>query len=304
MKTNFALLLIFLVTFFSCKKHDSQPEEKPTVYIVGSEGNDNFLWTNNVPENIDIEPTSVYVNGDDLYIAGKRTNKPCYTKNGVITYLADNGVATSIFVNNNNIYVGGSKNFNATIWNNGTETELTTNNSVIFDIFVKDNVVYAVGVESSKATAWQNGVPQTLSDINFSYAISVFVDDNNNVYYLWKGEGVFHLVKNGTEVLSVSDANIKSVFVENDDVYVAGDYYNGSKFVAAYWKNNIRIDLTDGSENSYVDDFFVKNGDVYVIGSIELDNSNYDLILWKNGTPTVIYPNVTLTSYLDGIFVK
>ena len=309
MKTYFTLLLIFLFTFFSCKKHDSQPEKEPTVYIVGIIEGNNTLWVNNIPESIDIDPSSVYVNGEDVYIAGIKTGKPCYTKNGVITYLADNnGSANSIFVNNNNIYVGGRKNLIATIWNNDVATELTSNSSVVYDIFVKDNTVYAVGNEKidgiTKARAWQNGVPETLSDINFSFARSVFVDDDNNVYYIWKGEGVSHLVKNGTEIFTESNADFRSVFVENGDVYVAGTYNNGSEYVASYWKNNIRIDLTDGTAPSYVDGFFVKNGDVYVIGSKELDNGNQDFILWKNGTTTVISPNVTLSSYLESIFVK
>ena len=319
MKTRFAFFLsIFLFTFFSCRKEDVKPDPvpEPTVYIVGNVEGNYFLWTDNVPESIDIDGQSVYVDGDDVYIAGTKWEnnyrKPCYTKNGSITYLADNGYAKSIFIDNNNVFVGGVSNNGVTIWNNGIATQFTNNASDVYDIFVKDNIVYAIGNEQKsigevfQAKAWKNGVPINLGNNNAqSDGTSVFVY-NDDVYFTWINydTGNSYLVKNGTQVFSEFGARFNSVFVENGDVYIAGKYWNGDHFEAAYWKNNSRIDLTtDGNKNAGAEDIFVKNGDVYVIGRQYVSNNDYDLILWKNDIPTVVSPNAHV-GVLSSIFVK
>jgi hypothetical protein len=95
------------------------------------------------------------------------------------------------------------------------------------------------------------------------------------------------------------DAGASSVFVHNNDVYVAGYEKNSSgKEIAKYWKNGAAVSLPDdGSLGAWATAIVVSAaGDVYVAG---IDFTTYDnwghplsvVKYWKNGAP------VTLSNY-------
>ncbi|MEO7393576.1 MAG: hypothetical protein ABIU11_01460 [Chitinophagaceae bacterium] len=66
---------------------------------------------------------------------------------------------------------------------------------------------------------------------------------------------------------------------EEVDVYVAGYEYNGSGYVAKYWKNSSPVTLGDGDANSIT----VSGNDVYVCGD-GVGGATY----WKNGSPVTL----------------
>ena len=97
---------------------------------------------------------------------------------------ADYRAASSVFVSGNDVYVAGigisdssySKSpFRATLWKNGIPTQLSANHSDAYSVFVSGNDVYVAGSElDGRATLWKNGIPTFLSSNN-AYTLSVFV---------------------------------------------------------------------------------------------------------------------------------
>lgn len=84
------------------------------------------------------------------------------------------------------------------------------------------------------------------------------------------------------------------------DVYVAGWKYN-SKLnpVAAFWKNGVQTELTDGTTNlAWAYSVYVSGtDDVYVAGKDGLKS-----VLWKNGVATVLSSDLSSSAY--SVFVS
>ena len=65
-------------------------------------------------------------------------------------------------------------------------------------------------------------------------------------------------------------------------VFVAGEEWNGSFYVAKYWVDGQEVILSDGTGNAITSSIFVANKDVYVAGS---DNKNFGgAVYWKNNS--------------------
>lgn len=124
------------------------------VYAIGSSVSggspsiENLMWKNGIPTTINISPNSIFINGNDIYIAGRVGNMACIWKNGIVTQLTNGvkqGFATSVFVKDNDVYVTGFERDQATafsvgkVWKNGIATNLTDGSGTaeINDIFVK-----------------------------------------------------------------------------------------------------------------------------------------------------------------------
>jgi hypothetical protein len=174
-------------------------------------------------------------------------------KNGVAQILTDGtdqAKAHSIFVSGNDVYVAGIENISGRLWKNGVAQKLTDirPNSV----FVSGNDVYLAGTGANKfkfegdtmvvpySLIWKNGVTQRFTDedisiktrssrdnLEFSNASSVFVS-GNDVYVLgsfgkrYASESSVIVWKNG-EAQILADGSLwgdASVFVYDNDVYV------------------------------------------------------------------------------------
>jgi len=158
------------------------------VYVLGSEGttskhikvwkNSTLIYDIEVP--YEIWPTSMYVYGSDVYIAGYEsgtyaTKGVRVWKNGIETILTNPDkyktlYANSIFVKNNNVYVVGYRtssgaNDGAVLWTNGIAEY--TPNAYFYSVFVYGNDVYVAGETYIASTwypaIWKNGEITLLS---------------------------------------------------------------------------------------------------------------------------------------------
>lgn len=229
---------------------------------------------------------SVFVAGNDIYIAGITIGKdisgddadlPTLWKNGVAQHLSNRmGEAKSVYVLGNDVYVAGRVGDVVTLWKNGIAQNLTNgkNWACANSVFVLGNDVYVVGSEDGNAKLWKNGVSQNLKGGN--NANSVFVV-GNDIYVVGEGDYAAKLWKNGNpqNLSDNSDYVVPhSIYVSGNDVYVAG---STESYRAKFWKNGVEQKLTDKS-GSGAFSVFVAGNDVYVAGW----ESGF-ATLWKNG---------------------
>ncbi len=69
-----------------------------------------------------------------------------------------------------------------------------------------------------------------------------------------------------------------------NDFYIAGYEYNGSKWIAKYWKNGTSVALSNGSQDAYGESVAVVGNDVYVAGCEVNSSGKLVAKYWKNGT--------------------
>ena len=113
---------------------------------------------------------SVYVSGDDVYVAGCDGDVATVWKNGKAQPLADGTNAHSVFVLGSDVYVAGQKISQdisvAKLWKNGTEQNLDIENmetTLASSVFVSGNDVYVLGGGSRtfssgyQSRLWKNG---------------------------------------------------------------------------------------------------------------------------------------------------
>lgn len=196
------------------------------IHVVGQESNGTIAllkyWKNGTSVSIGdgVSPSSaraVVITGNDIFIAGEEQNKAKYWKNGLATSLSDglNSASTSsIAISGNDVYVSGmvsdGTNYYGQYWKNGAAVILPNNVNLNIDkLIIVNNDVYLSGNLPGAATYWKNNVPTSLpinSKPSFAHSITVY----------------------------------------ENDVYVAGNDFNGKVKIAKYWKNGTAITLTDG----------------------------------------------------------
>jgi len=191
----------------------------------------------------------------------------------------------------------------------GKNTEKFDKKTIKSFLNVKKGDVYVAGQEYNEqgisvAKLWKNGIEQNLSDGKIEgSANSVFVY-NEDVYVAgYLGDDAV-LWKNGiTQRLGIGSA--LSVFVSEGDVYVAGNEYSAQYKVtlARLWKNGVTQNLTtEGNFYSDAYSVYVFGNDVYVAGS---ENIKYKGVakLWKNGVAQNL-TNPSNYSSANSVFVS
>jgi hypothetical protein len=265
--------------------------------------------------------TSIYVSGDEVFLAGYACYWDFYPykamiwRNGMVQPLTNGNYESgsfSIVAWNDDVYVAGYESSVAMLWKNGVPIPLSdaTVPTHATSLFVSNGDVYVVGNERhadfNKAILWKNGKPQYLS--GGSYATSVFVSGND--VYVAGGNELHGMVwKNGVEQILFSHGDnsyASSVYVAGEDVYVAGyehqlDYtysfedniiYGPAK--ALVWKNGVPTPLTNGSQDAKANSISVSGDDVYVVGY-----KGDTAVIWKNGIA-----NSLGNGYASAVFIR
>ena len=294
-------LLFAAILLTGCPKDPTTPDnpeeleewpEGQNVYVAGFEKiQDNSvarLWKNGAMENltgsggstvrstnvISSEALSVFVKGNDVYVAGYDV-----------------------------ILSDGEMIGRARLWKNGAEQQLEngTLTEQAFSVFVSGNDVYVLGREAldpiplSKRWVfkiWKNGKAEIFAEGTHECQVNSIFVSGGNVYIVGCGiKSVSYnsiitakLWINGKEenlTGSTNNSCAHSVFVSGSDVYVAGWDYNepGHFSVAKYWMNGKVVNLTDGTKNAQAYSVYVSGSDIYVAG-----HEDFKAKLWKNGT--------------------
>jgi hypothetical protein len=178
--------------------------------------------------------------------------------------VTDNSVVNN-FSDANKIYIAAG----SFRWENGKSTELTSdlsgipNNGICegYSIFGLGSDIYIPGRKNTASdnrslpAYWKNGIPNSLTIFsNTTYGVA------------------------------------KSIFVEGNDVYVAGtlsyksnQISNADAEMATIWKNNVSTKLSN-SLISRATSVFVSGTDIYVCGQEWNGSSGMVPTFWKNGT--------------------
>jgi hypothetical protein len=241
---------------------------------------------------------SVHVDGDDVYIGGMAreriggvwTSSATLWKNGqkqtLSITLPDGGgtyvigsmflrahgsAINSVYVHNGFVYaVGGISGIGSTesaiLWINNRGTILDTRGTrgAAHDVVVRGNNIYVVGNLNNRAVVWVNGVPELLNNNN-SEAVSIFIKD--------------------------------------DDIYIAGiinSTAGGTQ--AVLWKNGVMQQLShSGFSASRTTGVFVHENNVYVSGFVVNPDSSHRAVLYVNGVLQLLSENA---SRAEAVFVS
>src|SRR5690606_3106496 len=253
---------------------------------------------------IAVEDGTVHVAGERIYSSSRATAFH-WQWNNFDELTESNGFASGkdICVSNGDIYIGGIKNESTSVtsivyWKNGELVTVASGALGSTDggsIVVKGNDVYVAGVVDGVPMYWKNGNGVVLEG-GVGQITSMAVADNGDVYvagYTFGSPNLAQYWKNGERhVLGVGenpnhDSEARGIFIENNDVYVAGwekiprPSGGGSVSVARYWKNGEPVDLTDGANRAEANGIFVLEGDVYVAGVDFMDRRR--ATYWRNG---------------------
>lgn len=202
------------------------------------------------------------VNGD-VFIAGYLGGQAVFWKNGEVIFLTDEktiGHALCITVSGNDVYVGGSvKDVNnkyvAAYWVNGNE--IRPAGSYVNSIFVKDNNVYLAGSFGTTFKYLKNDSEVSLNEPSRDMGTSsIFVNENDDVYIAAPGR-IWHNDEQTKVMVDGKEVGFAFMQVLDNNIYGGITYYNGSHYVAAYWKDGEVINITDGTNNSGVSDIEV-----------------------------------------------
>jgi hypothetical protein len=230
--------------------------------------------------------TAIVVSNGDVYVSGSETNDTNdtafakYWKNGIPIDLHDNGSASanSIAVIGNDVYVAGDTRIGnrhyARLWKNGALVNLKMDSSKSYygiGIFINGPDVYVAGFEQiasgfRTAMYWKNGEPVILGDgIKESHCRSIFVT-GTNVYVAGSENpnggtitGIAKYWKNGVgiDLTDKQGSSAKSISVWENEVYIAGEVFNGTSTVATYWKNGVPVYLSDPSNDGFAYSIFL-----------------------------------------------
>jgi len=257
------------------------------VYVAGYEYNSAGInvagyWKNGTrvvlgDGTVNTNAWSIVVSNNDVYVAGNSydnnlgVSQAIYWKNGIPVYLDsanNNGGAYRIAVSGSDVYVAGNDDYgNAVYWKNGNIIILQ-GNAMVKSMVISGNDVYITGIvipppnirAKVKARIWINGLTPTylLDNTNATYgegiAISgndVYVagfsaDDNNTHPVFWKNDSINYLPSKGIAPGTIGLGAANSIAAFENDIYIAGTD-GASNNIAAYWKNGVLTDLTDGS---------------------------------------------------------
>jgi hypothetical protein len=345
-----SLSIVACLTSCGKKGNGDTPTPETTISIpdkVGSSYNKRVrLWKNGIKTPLidlsgNASGNSVFVSGNDVYVAGFDDKVAKLWKNGVATNLTNGSgasAANSVYVSGGDVYVAGYENISgidvAKIWKNGSPISLSEGawGARANSVCLVNNDVYAVGYSSlvtgssgtRVATVWKNGVAKILSNTGYEavsvqssgsdiYILGLDFSQSDNVVRLWKNEVMLPIND------SYKNASINSIFLSGNDIYAVGRQFkrinNNNIYFGTLWKNN---DITYPGEDegdNLTNAVYVVNSNVYVVGqgytgTKTTVTGNYTVNefgvfyakIWKNGIATAL-TDKTKQSAANSVFV-
>ena len=222
------------------------------IYVVGSINSEATLWVNGEAQTILVNPSStqaVFVSDNDVYVLSREFDRP-------------------------RIYMGRQRHIppHAILLKNGViqpfldDKQQYARNSV----FVYENDVYIVGRSGGNILSIRN--PNRSPESNISCSCTPIRH--------WRAT----LWENGVaSTLSNRTSEALSVFVYDNDVYVAGGEEYEDIFRATVWINGITQHLSE--KPSHANAVYVSDRDVFILGFEVTDRINDErrTVIWKNG---------------------
>lgn len=174
--------------------------------------------------------------------------------------------------------VGDGQNQDMIIWKDDANSSdvignIDLSNSFVSGATVYDGDVYAIGTNfdgtMNSAVYWKNGTMHELTDRSVSSSVGGIVIDENGTLY-----------------------------IGGDDR--SGDYgFAVAKFWTVTPNGDVTEDtLTDGTDNAYVSDITLSDGDIYIAGNVKGSIGTY----WTNDANTVV--TVNDVSMINAIAVR
>jgi hypothetical protein len=224
---------------------------------------------------------------------------------------------TSLYVDGSSVVIGGIRDnsnseLKSVVWRNGSQAVIDEAFGTLL-VAERNNDFFGVWLEHfSGWVVHRNGITQPLADTAHSFWPNAFVLSGDDMYIAGASSGPAtpptfspphhaQYWKNGQLIFRENEAsNALAIFIHRDDVYLAGHTYTPGESMgtACYWKNEERINLTDGTVNAIAKSIFVTNDHVYVAGMID-NQAAY----WKDGEPVVLTTG-EIHSMANAIFVK
>ncbi|MEM6895493.1 MAG: IPT/TIG domain-containing protein [Bacteroidota bacterium] len=298
---------------------------KRSIYVTGYDSSNDkdiaTIWKNGVPiyltdgEN-DARATSVFVTDTDVYVSGYETSDNNIDvakvwKNGELLYnvSGNSSRANSIFIFENDVYFSGVQNGNAAYWQNGLGAYLNGGTpGEAFGLFVNDNSIYVSGNVENSPAIWTGTEKNelTYNQNFFSIALDIAATDTDTyaVGFDYVENPILAITatiwKNGGEpqYLETTDRSIaRSIFIDNDDVYVVGGNAVNNIELPVLWKNNdtpVVLDFEGGSANSV----YVYKGDVYIAGY-----NTKEAQVWENDIQMPLFQGIENANF-GSVFVK
>ena len=321
--------------------------------VFWKDGVANFLTAIPANQNKYAYAVKILVYNNDVYVLGNEDDSTIngyvttikLWKNGILTNITNGTTAAEGYgfdVYNGDVYICGSErtgntNYVTKIWKNGVATILTKDTFDYADptnIKVVNGDVYVSGIgsrsipnygSSNRALYWKNGIINYLSTAANTNTNTSGIFINNTDLYITGYENIFGQTgstgvvwKNGIKTTLTfsapyTSADPYSVFVDNNDVYIAGSVMQqnqGTYFSnAGYWKNNSLNLLTSstGSADVNLYDVFVKNNIIYTVGEIYQANAGGRTtpLYFQNNIPVPLNGFTSAQdAYAYSIFVK
>ena len=103
--------------------------------------------------------------------------------------------------------------------------------------------------------------------------------------------------------MSESISTALAIAISGSDLYIVGNVFEDDRIQAVYWKNDIRVDLSDGVHECKASSIAVVGNDVYVSGTLNLNGISVARY-WKNGVPVDLTDTTTVVATASSIFVS
>src|ERR1700722_588639 len=192
--------------------------------------NDSFTILDSVSSSINNGgpfATSIFISGNDIYVAGQNHIGGCYWKNGIVTNL-NTPTCRSVYVSGSDFYVTDDQSQGGTI-----------------PAYLKNGTLFPLSTLPTNLGAYSGFITMSGTDL-YILGAEYLAANNNSVVMYWK---------NGTPTIVGDTSKYSSagnLIVNGTDIYIAGALETTSQNMkATYWKNGKAIQLSESSSYAY-----------------------------------------------------